>query len=162
MQVFIDNLEKQLQAYQELLKIADRKQQVLVQNDIEGLEKINQEEQPLIVKISKLEKNRLSIIGALEKKMGNNVPKLTMQELIKEKEVLPYQEKMQIIFEKLAKVVDELRVKNEQNSQLIKESLKFINYTMDLVTQREREVTYDAGNKGNKPTSSSHILDQKA
>jgi len=52
-------LKEQVKEYHSLLSLAKKKQEVLINNDIETLDRLNKEEQTIIMRISKLENRRL-------------------------------------------------------------------------------------------------------
>lgn len=141
MEALVTILKEQVEQYTALLELAQEKQQILVDNDLNRLEQLTAKEQKLILTISKLENKRLQIISTLGDVLGTNAPNYTLKE-VAEKAPGPFQNELTEIYVELNKIIEELSKVNEENSNLINQALKIVNFTLDTITQAEREVTY--------------------
>ncbi|MDI3508560.1 MAG: hypothetical protein PWP55_752, partial [Clostridiales bacterium] len=61
----------------------------------------------------------------------------------------------------LSAVLAEFKDLNEMNSQLIRNSIDFIDYTLGLLLDVAEEINYDAGGKTHKVQINPAMLDQK-
>lgn len=153
-------LKEQVTEYRALLDLAKRKQQVLIGNDIKELDKLNKEEQTIIIRATKLENKRLGLISTLSEVLGSNVEAFTLKE-ITEKAPEPYQSELNVIYQELNEVVEELHKINKENSSLIEQALKLVNFTIESIVRYDREVVYSEKDpKGVKQLS--RIFDSKA
>lgn len=159
MEILISLLKEQIASYEQLLELAKKKQQALIGNDIELLEDLNKEEHGVILGATKLEKKRLEVIRSLNGFFGSGLENVTLKEMA-DKAPEPFQGQLSEVYEELNFLVDQLQKINEENSSLIEQALKIVNFTINTITQSEREVTYpEKDSKTVKPVS--RIFDSK-
>ena len=120
--------------YSEIIPIAEKKTQIIVNNDLQSLNSITEEEQGLLGKISKLEKKRQEVIrniGIVMNKKESELNFVTIIELLngQEKE----QEELRKLHDKLKRTIDILSTLNERNQMLIKQSLEMIDFDINLM-----------------------------
>lgn len=120
--------------YSEIIPIAEKKTQIIVNNDLQSLNSITEEEQELLGKISKLEKKRQEVIrniGIVMNKKESELNFVTIIELLngQEKE----QEELRKLHDKLKRTIDILSTLNERNQMLIKQSLEMIDFDINLM-----------------------------
>ena len=120
--------------YSEIIPIAEKKTQIIVNNDLQSLTGITDEEQKLVGKISKLEKKRQEVIrniGIVMNKKESELNFVTIIELLngQEKE----QEELRKLHDKLKRTIDVLSTLNERNQMLIKQSLEMIDFDINLM-----------------------------
>ncbi|ESL01589.1 hypothetical protein GCWU000282_03150 [Catonella morbi ATCC 51271] len=120
--------------YSEIIPIAEKKTQIIVNNDLQSLNSITEEEQELLGKISKLEKKRQEVIrniGIVMNKKESELNFVTIIELLdgQEKE----QEELRKLHDKLKRTIDVLSTLNERNQMLIKQSLEMIDFDINLM-----------------------------
>ena len=120
--------------YSEIIPIAEKKTQIIVNNDLQSLNSITEEEQELLGKISKLEKKRQEVIrniGIVMNKKESELNFVTIIELLdgQEKE----QEELRKLHDKLKRTIDILSALNERNQMLIKQSLEMIDFDINLM-----------------------------
>ncbi|NMA68968.1 MAG: flagellar protein FlgN, partial [Desulfitobacterium sp.] len=65
-----DNLKRQVLLYQELKNYAQRKQQALVENNLQGIEAITVREEQLIMEAASLERERLVWAEQIAQRLG--------------------------------------------------------------------------------------------
>lgn len=120
--------------YSEIIPIAEKKTQIIVNNDLQSLNSITEEEQELLGKISKLEKKRQEVIGNIGIVMNKKESELnfiTIIELLKGQE--KEQEELRKLHDKLKRTIDILSTLNERNQMLIKQSLEMIDFDINLM-----------------------------
>ena len=120
--------------YSEIIPVAEKKTQIIVNNDLQSLNSITEEEQELLGKISKLEKKRQEVIrniGIVMNKKESELNFVTIIELLngQEKE----QEELRKLHDKLKRTIDVLSTLNERNQMLIKQSLEMIDFDINLM-----------------------------
>lgn len=129
--------------HESLLELAERKKQVLIHNDVEQLMQIVNKENRMIKQIGELDQQRVEAIGQfmIEKGYKPN-PKVTVSDLTKiifnveDKKLLLGKQKQ------LMGTIHKLRDMNRLNQQLIEQSIKFINYSMDLIVGPDDDGIY--------------------
>ena len=120
--------------YSEIIPIAEKKTQIIVNNDLQSLNSITEEEQELLGKISKLEKKRQEVIrniGIVMNKKESELNFITIIELLKGQE--KEQEELRKLHDKLKRTIDILSTLNERNQMLIKQSLEMIDCDINLM-----------------------------
>ena len=120
--------------YSEIIPVAEKKTQIIVNNDLQSLNSITEEEQELLGKISKLEKKRQEVIrniGIVMNRKESELNFVTIIELLngQEKE----QEELRKLHDKLKRTIDVLSTLNERNQMLIKQSLEMIDFDINLM-----------------------------
>ncbi|WP_442602606.1 flagellar protein FlgN [Paenibacillus sp. KN14-4R] len=128
----------------ELLSLAKEKTPLLVNNDVEALNRIIHKENNWIKQVSELDQKRLHFVGEYLVKRGYHPnPKVTISDLIRIIYKAEEKQSLTEMQEKLSQVIAELQTVNQLNQEMIKQSLAFIDYSLDiLVGSPENEVTY--------------------
>lgn len=161
----ITHIEALHDLHTELLALATRKKQVLIDNQVDELSKIVAQESKLAKKVAEHEQAWLNAAHqtAAERGFAFVSSAVTMSDLIK---VVPNAEDKRKLGEartKLQAVVDEFRAAHELNQMLIQESLDFINYSLDLFTASpEDDATYGRPEKPTTSSGRSGIFDTRA
>jgi hypothetical protein len=124
-------MEKQLEIYREVLDIAKKKRQVIIDNEIKTLETLTVKEQGLTLSLLKLEDIRQKIIDALLKEKG-------IGEVKDLSELMLYlapgeQHRAEGLRRELMDLLGELKSHNDLNGQLIRQSLEFIDFNMNMM-----------------------------
>ena len=128
--------------YNEIIPIAEKKTQIIVNNDLRSLTSITEEEQVLVGKISKLEKKRQEVIrniGVVMNKKESELNFLSIINLIRGQE--REQQELRVIHDKLKSTISKKycilstsrTMLNERNQMLIKQSLEMIDFDMNLL-----------------------------
>jgi hypothetical protein len=136
-------LESLLAEHEALLDLAEQKKQVLVHGPMDIFSSLVTKEMQGVNRVKNLENVRQQLLGESLKGMGIQDPNLSMKEWIG---LLNDEEERQVFFQlrdQLRKVLVTLKQVNDLNQQLIKQSLDYINYSMDLyLGTREKEYFY--------------------
>lgn len=139
----VETLQQQLELYERLLEMAELKTPVLVRNDVEQLNGISLKERKLFQRAEELEQQRIAQTCMYFTKMGFWTRSGKLSDMIRI--VTQPQEKMKLmeLQQQLLAKIGELQKANELNQQLITHSLRFIEYSIDLVIEDPNEdVTY--------------------
>ncbi|MFD1779993.1 flagellar protein FlgN [Fredinandcohnia salidurans] len=154
----VSTLKKILILHQNLLKLSERKTEILKNGDIDALNEQMKEEQKYILAIRQMENERITIVDNL---LGPRVREKTLSKCI-EVAGEPIRSELVGLLEELVKVTRDLKVVNELNQQLTHQSLQYVNMSLDMLLPQEQTATYGnpAGTKEKKQTRS--MFDSKA
>ena len=120
--------------YAEIIPVAEKKTRIIVNNDLQSLNSITEEEQALIGRISKLERKRQEVIhniGIVMNKKESELNFITIIDLLKGQE--KEQEELRKLHDKLKRTIDALKLINERNQMLIKQSIEMIDFDINLM-----------------------------
>lgn len=123
-------------------ELAEKKAEVVKKGDMPALDDLIKQETTLIKKLKNLEEDRLFVVKEYLQSKGWMLEGVTMEQLI---ESAPKEE--QLILSRLQKgllsEMKKLQEQNQLNQQLIEESLRFVNLSLDLVApQPDDDVNY--------------------
>lgn len=130
----IMTLNEEERLYKELIPIAEKKTQIIVENDLQSLTGITEEEQSFVSKIGKLERKRQEVIRNIGIVMNRKESELNFKSIIEmlkgqDKE----QEELRELHDRLKQTVERLGIVNERNQALIKQSLEMIEFDINLL-----------------------------
>ena len=120
--------------YAEIIPVAEKKTRIIVNNDLQSLNSITEEEQALIGRISKLERKRQEVIrniGIVMNKKESELNFITIIDLLKDRE--KEQEELRKLYDRLKRTIDALKLINERNQMLIKQSIEMIDFDINLM-----------------------------
>jgi flagellar biosynthesis/type III secretory pathway chaperone len=157
MSSFKDELKKilngELQIYKELSQITYEKTQPIIDNDTEFLDKTTMREEELILGITQWEKKREDLLNSWG--LGKNT---SMSQIISNITVEDKKE-LEDIKEELSKILEEIKERNELNNVLIRDSLEYLDFNINLLANVKDPGTYIKGSKSSNVNQS--IFDRK-
>ena len=119
--------------YKDLLELSKKKTPILVEGDIEKLQKITDEEQVIVDEVANLELSRQAAMEDIANVLNKDVKTLKLSYL---EEVLgkrpKEREELTRIHDRLKATISELMVINSQNRELIRQSLDMIDFNLSL------------------------------
>lgn len=130
-----NNLRKQLDCYKQLTKLEKDKQQALIHNVIQEIDRITAEEEKILFEVSHLEKERLNWAEFFAKETGKKAEEITLTDLEQSFPILAE------VHRELETVIAELRQLHETNTRLLENAVKLVNFTVQAITN-ERQITY--------------------
>lgn len=148
MEKMIEILKKQLEIYEEMLKISENKTDIIVKDKVDELKELVAREEELIGSFIPLEKERLSIVKEFGRSKG-------IDGVLKIPEICEYfpdeKEEMLDLRTRIIQTTKKIAEKNELNEKLIKNSLDYINFSVGLITGTGgNPVTYGRYGESNK------------
>lgn len=146
-------LSEEVKVCKKLLDITFKKTDILVEGEIEKLAKVTIEEEKLINKVGNLEESRQNLID--EWGMDISIPLSKIIAKIPEGSG-----KIEEIAIGLSKVLEEIGVRNQLNAQLLKDSIDWIDFNVNLLTTTNIPTTYKKDDKGKKNINNS-LFDRK-
>lgn len=129
----IDVLNNEAEIYREVLKISRNKTRIIVEGKTSELENITRKEQALISRIADFEEIRGRIVKKFSEQFEKEAYNLTISSIIN---MLPQDksQKLNSILADLSKSLKEIKEVNTLNSKLIKNSLEYIDFSINLLT----------------------------
>lgn len=129
--------------HHQLIELGKRKKSVLIAGDVNGLNQIVEEESKMIKRIMQLESERQKTISSILIQNGMQEKEISMSELFEIVGSTQEKEMLQSVQKELIDVLTELQEVNQLNQQLIKQSLDFVNYSIEsMVGSDENPFTY--------------------
>lgn len=124
-------LEQEARVYDSILNISRNKTKIIVEGKVTELENIVKLEQSLVLQIGRLENLREEIVEKCAEQLGVNPSDITVSELVKHLKG-DHAKKLKASQQKMASTLSDLKNTNDLNSKLIKNSLDFINFSINL------------------------------
>lgn len=134
MENLISVLEAEGTAYEELLELSMRKTPIIIGGDLEGLQKITDEEQMIVARINHLETKREEVTKDIANVLNKDVTKLKLADIIRMLSQRPAeQNRLAAAHDKLKEAVGQMKKINEQNRDLIQRSLEMVEFDLNLI-----------------------------
>lgn len=153
-------LKDELEVYKKLLDITLTKKDIITLNKIQDLDNITKVEQNLIMQIGKLEEAREKTTSNISKSSG--IADLSMTDLI---EYLEEKDKKFFIEirKELMSTLKHIHEGNDLNKVLIEDSLEYVNFNIELLTNTDYGNDYQANaeDKG-ESEERKNLFDMKA
>ena len=151
-----ENLKRQVALYEEFNAQERDKQKALLQNNLQEIEAITAREEQLLLKASRLEKERLLWAEHIGRDFGKAPEELTLAELA---EHFPVLEEVRL---ELDRVVGSLQEIHEINAQLLQQAMKIVEFTVGMLTHQEKNTYTHPNRKENEGNGKLlHLLDRR-
>lgn len=129
-----ESLEKQKTYYEAINELSGQKTDVVLNRDIQALNRIVEAEEVLLVKIGQEEQKRMEIAGSLAKSLGLAEEEITISGIVRE---LKNRNEDTATIEEVSKglvdVIDKQKVYNKTNMRLIENNLNYIKEVIQKV-----------------------------
>ncbi|MBQ6537931.1 MAG: flagellar protein FlgN [Eubacterium sp.] len=133
--------------YAELIPIEEDKTRAIVENNLKKMQAITDSEREMVDKTTALEAKREEITVNIATVLGKNPKTITLDEIEDSLKKQPRdRDKLQKIHDSLKKTVGRLRDVNEQNKELLEESMKMVEFNMNVM--RSAQVSSGSSNYG--------------
>ena len=134
MENLISVLQDEGVAYEALLELSMKKTPIIVSGDLEGLQKITEEEQNIVAKINHLDMKREEVIKDIANVINRDVTKLKLADIINMLSQRPAEQKLLAeAHDKLKNVTGHMVRVNEHNKELIQQSLEMVEFDLNLI-----------------------------
>lgn len=150
----LDVLAAMLPLYQRLLVLGEKKRDVLAEGDVAALQDIVREEEKLVYVVGSLERRRAALQAALSS------PAATLSEWAVTL-TGPAQVRAQALARDLGNTLTQLRRLNEINTRLVEHSLRFVNYSLSLLTRLATPPVYGPGANTPATGPAQGLIDRK-
>ena len=149
MENLISVLEEEAKAYEELLELSMKKTPIIVSGDLEGLQRITDEEQIVVARINRLDAKREEVTKDIANVLNKDVTKLKLVDIIQMLSQRPVEQKqLAAAHDKLKEVVGQMTRINEQNRDLIQSSLEMVEFDLNLIQSMKSAPQTANYNKG--------------
>jgi flagellar biosynthesis/type III secretory pathway chaperone len=130
----IDVLGRETQEYETLVTFAEQKTPAIVKGDIESLKKITEDEQEVVGRIQKMEKQRNKFLADIANVVNKDVETLKLTNLVQMLESIPdQQQKLIAVHERLKKTTQSLSELNDRNQMLIADKLEMVDFNLNMI-----------------------------
>jgi len=129
----IEVLQGQVGLYQQISALSAQKKELIIGNDIESLRKIVAEENMVVPKVMRGDKERERIMKDICTVLNKKDEDMTLSYLVTLMENQPEHGELAEVVEKTKTAVYELNDINESNKVLIENALEFIDYNINLI-----------------------------
>ncbi|MCR4896648.1 MAG: flagellar protein FlgN [Lachnospiraceae bacterium] len=134
MENLIDVLTRTCDTYDGLLELSRKKTPVIITGNLEELSRITEEEQEYASRLQNLDRSREVAMKDIANVLNKKADTLTLTVLIQILSGRPGErDALVAVRDRLQKVVYALRQVNEQNSELLKESIELVQVEMNLL-----------------------------
>ncbi len=149
MENLIEVLNKQYEVYEQLLVLSTTKTSAIVKGNLEDLAKITDEEQDVVGILNRYDKERDEIMKDIANVINKDVEELRIANLAQMLSNRPEEQKqLNEVGDKLRDVAFRMKKVNEQNKELLENSLEMVAFDMNLL-QAMRQAPETANyNKG--------------
>lgn len=146
----MDVLEKENKKYIDLITYSEDKTQIIIDENIKGLQSITIKEHEIINKLTLFEKKREELIKDICVVLNVNYEEFTFEKLVKkmqnsQDEVERLLNIKNIIFNNIKK----LKNINEKNKKLLDESINYVEYTLNAI-KSSNNIQQNYSKYGNK------------
>jgi flagellar biosynthesis/type III secretory pathway chaperone len=139
MENLVQVLSDECTMYEQLLGLSSRKTAIIVSGDLKALAEITDEEQCVIGKIQRLEKERIVAMENIASVLNKDVDSLKLTDLIEILEKRPQDQKsLATQRDRLVGVVDSVKRVNGQNQELLRSSLEMVRFEMNIIQASRR------------------------
>ncbi|UOR11670.1 flagellar protein FlgN [Halobacillus amylolyticus] len=155
----IDQMERLRQLHDSLLALSSKKTEALKSNDTEALQGILAQERKHVQAINGLEKKRMAVVAewAVASGFMNEAP--TVSEILAAVEGVE-RERLQEAYDSFIIVLADLKQQEVLNAELTKQSLQFINVSLDLLQPSLNQMNY--GKPAGTVEQKRSVFDSKA
>ena len=149
MENLISVLEEECTSYERLLELSMKKTQIIVQGDLEGLQKITDEEQIIVGDINRQDAKRQETTKDIANVLNKDVTNLKLADIVDLLEARPVEQKqLATVHDRLKDVTKRMAMINEQNKELIRHSLEMVEFDLNLIHSMKsapQTANYDRG-----------------
>jgi flagellar biosynthesis/type III secretory pathway chaperone len=138
-------LKKESGIYRDLLDIAKKKTNIIVEGKVQELETVTRLEQQLVGRTAGIEESREETAGKIAEELGLSSEEITLTMLSEHLEDEQAQE-LEKQRTQITDILSELKKTNQLNARLIKNSLDYIDFSINLLT--DSGAGDDAGSYG--------------
>lgn len=148
-----ENLRQQVLLLKEFSRLAKLKQEALLNHNIKQLDAVTLREEQLLGQVAVLQEARLTWGHQVAQELGTSPDQITLPEL-----ACRFPE-LRNVYTELTGIIDELRSVNEVNSELIRQALGLVNFSISLFTQDSPSV-YNRPDKKQSQQAKIRLLDR--
>jgi flagellar biosynthesis/type III secretory pathway chaperone len=129
----IEVLKGQTELFREVIALSVDKKELIINNDIEKLKDIVKQENVIVPKLLKGDKDREKIMADISVVMNKKLEDLTLSFLSELMEGQPEHEALVKAIEEFAAAMGEMKAANDANKLLIENALDYIEFNINII-----------------------------
>lgn len=134
MENLMDVLDRECREYEGLLALSQAKTPIIASGNLEQLQKITDEEQELVGRVHRLDKQRMEVTADIANVLNKDVETLKLANLVQMLAGRPAEQKaLAESHDRLQVAVRELQRVNEQNKELLTDALEMVEFEMNIL-----------------------------
>ena len=133
----IEILEKESALYRDILDLSRHKTNTIVEGKISQLEQLTGVEQRLLLSVGGLEQQREEVVDQLARLLDIPADQLNISMAVKQAED-GLKERLAALKDEIENTLKDLKEVNDLNSELIKKSLEYIDFSINLIAGGRR------------------------
>lgn len=160
-QTLITQLTELTTLHERLAEISEEKTESIKSNDMEVLTKLLIDERKIVQTIEKLEQKREKEVDRLYDAWNISSNERTVEHLLTKIEDENAKRELEDVVTKLINVIVSIRESEQLNSDLLQQSMQFVQLSLDLLQPTVQSVNYDEKHKKQQRENQS-IFDSRA
>lgn len=153
-------LNQQKQLYSDVLEVSKKKTEIIVGANVQELVNITEIEQTLILKMGKLESQFENVMLDFKTQLSIGDDKINLSKIIEGLKE-PEKKKLDTLRNDIYDIIKELDTNNKHNSALIKNSLDYINYSINLFSNSNSGSSAGYAISGDIQVNKKNFFDKK-
>ena len=129
----VELVQKEVDTFRALLDSMEIEQKALISQDVPEIEKAIGLQRDLATNAGALERARVKLVGEISRELGETAKDLTLKRLIDRIEG-PHSQQLSKMRETLLSMHEKIQTANKQNSLLIKQSMKYVDKSLQIMT----------------------------
>ncbi len=129
----IQVIEEQIVLYKDIYAISSEKKNIIINNDLETLQKMNTVENSIVNQVSRLEKKRVGIVSDICMVLGIAESEFTLTKLSEKLTTEDNKADILKLRDEIRSIMDNIKQVNDLNNQLIKNSLEYIDFSINIM-----------------------------
>lgn len=139
MNELVDVLNAEKEYYQSLIKIAEEKTPVIIEGNIDELQKITEKEQPVVGELQMLEKQRMQLMNDAAEVLGREPGSVKLADLVNMFTNQPEEQKrLAAVYDQLMFIVKDMDIVNKRNQMLLEQALEMVEFDIQLFQNLKR------------------------
>ncbi|GAE95065.1 hypothetical protein JCM21714_4273 [Gracilibacillus boraciitolerans JCM 21714] len=162
-QNIIKHLTKLIELHDSLLQVSQNKTEILKDNKIDALQKLLVQEQKHVQAINQIEQKRIDAVANWANENNLDPKAITVSTIIEDYTTGADQQQLEQVTLKLAEQLMDIRRQEDLNKQLTKQSLQFVQLSLDMMQPSIKNINYGKSKNQSEPTASKRsAFDSKA
>jgi flagellar biosynthesis/type III secretory pathway chaperone len=129
----IDVLKGQTELFREVIALSVDKKEFIIKNDIEKLRELVKQENVIVPKALKGDKDREKIMADISVVMNKKLEDLTLSYLAELMQGQPEHEALVKAIDEFARAIADLKAANDSTKMLIENALEYIEFNMNII-----------------------------
>ena len=146
----VDIMKEQAERYNELIGLTMEEKDILVNNEIEELQKLTNLKNIVVSQNNRLEKKRIALVNDIAEVMGSNEKDIDLAKLLEIIGDQPEAAQLEEIGQSLRDALHTLKEANELNRQLLEASIEYLEYSINMVRSSVNPEPLEFPDRGNR------------